>query len=65
MRMSYGASVNVLYVHGQPIKAQPQFVGLDQANLDPLSRSLIGWGEIDIVLTVDGTTANTVTVSVL
>ena len=44
--------------------AQPQFVGLDQANLGPLPRSLIGRGEVNILLTVDGKTANTVTVSI-
>ena len=44
--------------------AQPQFVGLDQANLGPLPRSLIGRGEVDIILTVDGKTANAVTVNI-
>ena len=45
--------------------AGPQggFVGLDQVNLGPLRRSLIGRGEVEIVLTVDGKVANTVTVS--
>ena len=45
--------------------AGPQggFVGLDQVNLGPLPRSLIGRGEVEIVLTVDGKEANTVTVS--
>ncbi len=37
----------------------PGFVGLDQANVR-LSRSLIGRGEVDVVLTVDGKMANTV-----
>ena len=44
--------------------AQPQFVGLDQANLGPLPRSLAGRGEVDILLTVDGKVANTVTVNI-
>ena len=44
--------------------AQPDFVGLDQANLGPLPRSLIGRGEVNILLTVDGKTANTVTVNI-
>jgi hypothetical protein len=35
------------------------FIGLDQANL-ALPRSLIGRGEVDVVLMVDGKTANTV-----
>ena len=43
---------------------QPQFLGLDQANLGPLPRSLIGRGEVDIILTVDGKTANAVTVNI-
>ena len=44
--------------------AHPDLVGLDQANLGPLPRSLIGRGEVNILLTVDGKTANTVTVSI-
>ncbi|MGH9842983.1 MAG: hypothetical protein ACREEM_29955, partial [Blastocatellia bacterium] len=39
------------------------FVGLDQVNAR-LSRSLIGRGEVDVTLTVDGQTANTVKVSI-
>jgi uncharacterized protein (TIGR03437 family) len=39
-------------------------VGLDQANAGPLPRSLAGRGEVDIVLTVDGKTANTVRISI-
>ncbi len=42
---------------------QGQFVGLDQVNVR-LSRRLIGRGEVDVVLTVDGKAANTVTVSI-
>ncbi len=37
--------------------------GLDQANI-LLPRSLIGRGEVDVVFTVDGQTANTVSVSI-
>lgn len=43
--------------------AQSNFVGLDQANI-LLPRSLIGRGEVDVVLTVDGQTTNTVRISV-
>jgi hypothetical protein len=43
--------------------AQGGFVGLDQANLR-LPRSLAGRGEVDIVMSVDGKTANTVRVNV-
>ena len=44
--------------------AHPDLIALDQANLGPLPRSLIGRGEIDILVTVDGKTANTVTVNI-
>ena len=43
--------------------AQSQYVGLDQVNLGPLPQSLAGRGEVPVVLTVDGKTANPVTVS--
>jgi uncharacterized protein (TIGR03437 family) len=43
---------------------QGQFVGLDQLNVGPLPRSLVGRGEVNVVLTVDGKTANTVTVGI-
>jgi uncharacterized protein (TIGR03437 family) len=42
--------------------AAPGFVGLDQANVR-LSRSLIGRGEVDVVLMVDGKAANTVKIA--
>jgi uncharacterized protein (TIGR03437 family) len=41
----------------------PIFAGLDQINAR-LPRSLIGRGEVDLVLTVDGKTANTVKVNI-
>jgi hypothetical protein len=53
-----GANAEVLFAG-----AAPGFVGLDQANVR-LPRSLIGRGEVDVVLTVDGKTANTVTASI-
>ena len=43
--------------------AQGSLVGLDQVNLQ-LSRSLIGRGEVDVALTVDGKTANTVRINI-
>jgi uncharacterized protein (TIGR03437 family) len=43
--------------------AQGSFVGLDQANIQ-LLRSLAGRGEIDVVMTVDGQTTNTVRIHV-
>jgi uncharacterized protein (TIGR03437 family) len=42
----------------------PGFVGLDQVNLGPIPRSLIGRGDVNIVLQVDGKTANTVVVNI-
>lgn len=43
--------------------AQGNFVGLDQVNLR-LPGTLAGRGEVDVVLTVDGLTANTVKLSI-
>lgn len=43
--------------------AQNEFAGLDQINL-LLPRNLAGRGEVDLVLTADGKTANTVKVSI-
>ncbi len=43
--------------------AQGEFVGLDQVNAR-LPRSLIGRGEVDILLTVDGQAANLARVSI-
>lgn len=55
-------------VGGTPVEvtfAGPQgtFTGLDQANLR-LPRTLIGRGDVDVVLMVDGQTANTVRVTI-
>jgi uncharacterized protein (TIGR03437 family) len=43
--------------------AQGQFVGLDQINIG-LPRTLVGRGEVDVVVSVDGKTANTVRVNI-
>jgi uncharacterized protein (TIGR03437 family) len=43
--------------------ATPGFAGLDQANIQ-LDRSLMGRGEVDVILTVDGSVANTVKVNI-
>jgi uncharacterized protein (TIGR03437 family) len=58
-------SYNVGGVTGTPlfVGAQGGFVGLDQVNI-PLSRALIGRGVVNLTLTVDGKTSNTVTVSI-
>lgn len=41
----------------------PGYVGLDQVNM-LIDRSLIGKGTVDVVLTVDGKVANTVTITI-
>ncbi|MBP6821781.1 MAG: hypothetical protein KA368_09565 [Acidobacteria bacterium] len=41
----------------------PGFIGLDQVNM-LIDRSLIGKGTVDVVLTVDGKTANTITITI-
>jgi uncharacterized protein (TIGR03437 family) len=44
--------------------AQSQYAGVDQVNIGPLPRSLSGKGVANLVLKVDGKTANPVTVSI-
>jgi len=56
-------------VDGQPVALlgavpQGEFAGLDQINVGPLPRTLIGKGEVAIRRAVDGKTANPVTVAV-
>lgn len=53
-----GVNVNV----AGPV-AQGQYFGLDQVNLGPVPRSLASKGEQDVILTVDGKQANSVTVA--
>ena len=53
-----GVNAEVFYVG-----AQGGFVGLDQANVR-IPRSLLGRGEVNVALTVDGVPANAVTISV-
>ncbi len=56
-------------VGGAPVEslfagAQGGFVGLDQANVGPLPRSLAGRGKVDLVFRVDGKAANTVRIAI-
>jgi uncharacterized protein (TIGR03437 family) len=44
--------------------AHPTFVGLDQVNIGPIPRSLIGAGEVAILLTAGNLSANEVTVTI-
>ena len=53
-----GMNVPILYAG-----SQSQHAGLDQVNLE-LPFSLRGAGETDVVLSVDGQTANTVTINI-
>jgi uncharacterized protein (TIGR03437 family) len=53
-----GANAPVQYVG-----AQPTLAGLDQLNVE-LPRSLAGRGEVDVVVMVDGKTANTVRINI-
>ena len=52
-----GREIPVLFAGDQGF-----FLGLDQFNLGPISRDLIGRGEVEIVIIVDGVVANVVTV---
>lgn len=54
-----GVNVPVLYSG-----AAPGFVGLDQCNIGPVPRSLIGKGVVDLVVKVEGKTANTIQLSI-
>ena len=53
-----GTSVPVTYAG-----AQGTFAGLDQINIGPLPQSLSGQSSVNLIITVDGITANTVTLS--
>ncbi len=44
--------------------AAPGFVGLDQVNVGPIPKSLIGRGNVNVALTVAGKPANVVTVNI-
>jgi uncharacterized protein (TIGR03437 family) len=43
---------------------QGDFVGLDQINVGPIPRSLVGRGDADVVLTVDGKKTNTLRINI-
>jgi uncharacterized protein (TIGR03437 family) len=57
-----------VHIGGEPAEVlgaapQPQFVGLDQVNAR-LSRRLIGRGQLDVTLNVDGKAANNVVINI-
>ena len=54
-----GVSVPVIFAG-----AQGQFAGEDQVNIGPLPRSLAGSGNVQVILTSDGITANTVNITI-
>jgi uncharacterized protein (TIGR03437 family) len=55
------AAVNAVSVAVAYFGAQGAFAGLDQINIGPLPASLAGSGQVNLVITVDGQAANTVT----
>ena len=57
-----GVDVGVLY--WGPQSASAGVMGLDQINIGPLARTLIGHGRVNIIVTADGQTANPVQVVV-
>ena len=57
-----GLDVGVLY--WGPQSASAGVMGLDQINIGPLPRTLIGHGRVNIIVTADGQTANPVQVVV-
>jgi hypothetical protein len=57
------ATVNGVSVPALAV-AQGTYPGLDQINLGPLPSSLAGAGTVNIVISVDGQSANTVTVTI-
>jgi len=55
--------INTSLVEGLYAGPHLSFIGLDQGNVR-LPQALIGRGEVEVVLTVNGKLANTVTISV-
>lgn len=54
----FSATVGGMSVPVLSAGAQGQFIGEDQVNIGPLPRGLAGRGNVDLVLTADGKTAN-------
>jgi uncharacterized protein (TIGR03437 family) len=61
---SLTATVNGVNVPVTYSGAQSSYPGLDQINLGPLPASLAGAGTVNLVVTVDGQAANTVTLAI-
>jgi uncharacterized protein (TIGR03437 family) len=55
------ATINGVKIPVMFFGQQAQFPGLDQINLGPLPISLAGSGSVNLILTVNGVAANTVT----
>ncbi|MEO8099843.1 MAG: SBBP repeat-containing protein [Acidobacteriota bacterium] len=55
------AGINIPVQYAGP---QTQYAGLDQLNLGPLPATLAGKGIVDVIVTVDGEVANTVTLTI-
>lgn len=62
------ASRVIVTIDGEPVPvlyagAQPNFAGLDQVNVGPLPRKLLGRGVVPVVLDIDGRLSNIVTLT--
>jgi uncharacterized protein (TIGR03437 family) len=60
---SVTAAINGVNVPVTYFGAQGAYAGLDQMNLGPVPKSLIGAGQVNLVITVDSHAANTVTLA--
>lgn len=57
------ATVGGISVPVAGLAPQPQYTGLDQVNLGPLPRSLVGHGASNVVVSLNGVASNTVSVT--
>lgn len=57
------ATVGGISVPVAGLAPQPQYTGLDQVNLGPLPRSLVGYGPANVVVSLNGVASNTVSVT--
>jgi uncharacterized protein (TIGR03437 family) len=58
------AQINGVNIPVQYAGIQPDYIGLDQINLGPIPRSLVGAGVSNIVITIDGKVLNTVQMTI-
>jgi uncharacterized protein (TIGR03437 family) len=65
---AHGGTVEA-YVDGERVPVigpvpQGEYAGLDQVNVGPLPRSLVGRGNVEVLVVVDGKAANSVTAEI-